>query len=539
MSILTRRGALAAGALATASWPAWARGLSPGVFSHGVASGDPLSDGVILWTRFEHADSGRIVWEISEQENFASLAARGEIAASPANDFCVKIDARGLQPGRRYFYRFLSAAGPSPTGETRTAPQAGAASLNVALFSCANFGFGHFHAYAHAAEDEAIDLVLHVGDYIYELARGRYPSNAETAPGRIIEPARTAISLREYYQRYASYHTDPGLLELRRRKPFASVWDDHEISDNVWRAGAPTHARAVPFADRVAAAVKAYFDWMPVRAGESARIHRYLDWGDLARIVLLDTRLAGRDQPLSYNIGLIRRFMRNDEAALAEFRTALADPGRSMLGQAQEDWLSHALAQSKARGQPWQIIAQQVVMGRQVAAAGLAALAPENASFSTRNYIAAGVTLATHDLPWNLDSWSGYPAARARLLAMCESQANNAIVLAGDSHNCWLNNLGGAVEFATGSVTSPGFERALPGGEPGAREALMREANPALAWCDATHRGYGALLFTPGACAAEWRAFADVRAPGAQAPSITRHVSEASARARAGDWAKP
>lgn len=509
------------------------------MFTHGVASGDPLSDGVILWTRFEHAQSGRIVWEIAEDARFARVAARGETEASSANDFCVKVDARGLLPGRRYVYRFLSASGASPIGETQTAPEAGAEQLCVALFSCANFGFGHFHAYAHAAADETIDLALHVGDYIYELARGRYPTDAETTPGRIVEPARTAIALGEYYQRYASYHTDPGLLELRRRKPIASVWDDHEISDNVWRGGAPSHARAVPFADRVAAAVKAYFDWMPIRPLDGPRIYRHLDWGDLARIMLLDTRLTGRDQPLIYNAALIRRL--SEPAALADFRAALNDPSRTMLGAAQEEWLGQSLAQSKARGQAWQIIAQQVVMGQQVAAQGLAALVAPDASAGTRNYIASGAAVSAAGLPWNLDSWGGYPAARARLLAMCETHAANAIVLAGDSHNCWLNNLGpagrlAAVEFAGGSVSSPGFERVLPGGSPGAREALMQQANPNLAWCDATHRGYGALRVTRTACEAEWRAFADVRQAHMQAPLTTAHASEASAAAGPGPW---
>ena len=536
-----RRGVLAGAALAALPRAAWAQTLSPGMFTHGIASGDPLSDGMILWTRFEHAQSGRIAWEIAEDARFETLAARGEAHAHAAHDFCVKIDVRGLRAGRRYFYRFLSASGPSPTGETLTAPHAGAPSLTAALFSCANFGFGHFHAYAHAAADSAIELALHVGDYIYELARGRYPSDAETTPGRIVEPARTAIALNEYYQRYASYHTDPGLLELRRRKPMAVIWDDHEIADNVWREGAPSHPRAVPFADRVAAAMKAYFDWMPIRTAPSGQFYRSLDWGDLARIALLDTRLTGRDRALAYNAALIRRLMRNEAAALETFRAALDDPARSMLGAAQEAWLGETLAQSKVRGQTWQIIAQQVVMGQQVAAPGLAALVPETASAGTRRFVAAGATVAAAGLPWNLDSWGGYPAARARLLNACATHANNALVLAGDSHNCWLNNLGApgrlsAVEFAGGAVTSPGFERFLPGGAPGAREALMRDANPALAWCDATNRGYGVLHLTHEACAAEWRAFADVRSPAAQSPSATRLVSAASMRGGPGGW---
>lgn len=534
-----RRAVLAGAALATLPRAAWAQTLSPGVFTHGVASGDPLSDGIILWTRFEHTQSGTLAWEIAEDESFTHIAARGEADASAANDFCAKVDARGLAAGRRYFYRFLSASGPSPTGETRTAPQSGDAPLRVALFSCANFGFGHFHAYAHAARDPEIDLVLHAGDYIYEMARGRYPSDAEAVPGRLFEPARTAIALSEYYQRYASYHTDPGLLELRRLKPLVATWDDHEIADNVWREGSPSHPRNVPFADRVAAALKAYFDWMPVRVSEGRRIYRSLDWGDLAAIALLDTRLAGRDRALSYNAASIRALMQ--ESGAAAFRTELNDPARAMLGAAQEEWLAQTLARSKARGQPWQIILQQVVMGEQIAAPALARLAAPDATAATRRYLQAGAIVSAAGLPWNLDSWGGYPAARTRVLEACAAHANNAVVLGGDSHNCWLNNLGApgrlsAVEFAAGSVTSPGMERLLPGGAPGEREALMREANPALAWCDASRRGYGALTFTREACVAEWRAFADVRAPESSAPTATRRVSAASVSAGPGAW---
>jgi alkaline phosphatase D len=164
--LIARRGLLLAGATAAMARPVWAQSLSQGAFTHGVASGDPLPDGVILWTRFVGGD-GRIAWEMSEDESFANVAARGEAQANAVSDFCVKVDARGLAPGRVYFYRFLSGSGPSLVGRTITAP-ADAASLSVGLVSCANYGFGYFHAYGHLAAREDIDLVLHTGDYIYE-----------------------------------------------------------------------------------------------------------------------------------------------------------------------------------------------------------------------------------------------------------------------------------------------------------------------------------------------------------------------------------
>jgi alkaline phosphatase D len=552
--LTTRRALLAATAtLAAAPRPAWAQNLSRGMFTHGVASGDPLPDGVIIWTRFI-GPGGRIGWEVSEDESFAQVAQRGETSASPVNDFCVKIDVRGLAPGRRYFYRFLSANDPSPTGRTRTAPAQGGDSLSIALFSCSNYGFGYFHAYGHAAMRDDIDLAVHTGDYIYEYGRTNYPSEAETVAGRIIDPATEIVRLNDYYQRYAIYHGDPDLQALRAAKPMAVVWDDHEITNDTWRDGAQNHQVEFEgtWLDRVAAASKAYFDWMPIRrpTDRGARIYRTLDWGDLARIVLLDTRHIGRDEQINYRSALMPRLAEAgaDAAAIvAEFRrTVLDNPNRTLLGADQERWFAEALAQSKNRGQTWQIIAQQVIMGEQMYAPGATRLLPESASSGTRQWIGSGEQLTAQGLPWNMDSWGGYPAARTRFLDACVANANNTVVLAGDSHNCWLNNIaapaGGrnaAIEFAGGSVTSPGFERSLSNAEPGEREALMRNANPNLAWCDLTKRGYGALRFSRTACEAEWVAFENVRTPQAGAPEITRLAAEATASAGPGAWFAP
>lgn len=547
--------ALSASALAVAAPPAYARGLSQGQFTHGVASGDPLAESVVLWTRFVGAGEGRVGWEVAEDEAFTRIAARGQGVARFSNDFCVKVEAGGLEPGRAYFYRFLSASGPSLTGRTRTAPRGSAESLTLALFSCSNYGFGYFHAYGHAARREDIDLALHVGDYIYEVQRGAYPSDEQLVPGRLIEPVNETVSLADYYQRYAIYHTDPDLLELRRLKPISVVWDDHELANDAWREGAQAHSEQYEgrYLDRIAAASKAYFDWMPIRRPDPRRpqIYRSLDWGDLARIVLLDTRFIGRDEQLNYRTQLLPRLAEGgaDARALAaEFKTSVLDnPNRTLLGGAQERWLAETLAQSKTRGQTWQVIAQQVVVGAQAAPADFPRLLPADMHPNSRDYFTAGAQMSALGLPWNLDSWSGYPAARSRLLEACAAQANNTLILGGDSHNCWVNNLAApsgdaganrlaAIEIAGGSVSSPGFEASLSNAQPGEREAMMRGMNPGLAFTDITHRGYAAMRLTRGACEAEWLAFADVRSPQAQAPSITRLTSEASQSAGPGRW---
>ena len=549
--LLTTRRSLLAGASVIAAAPraAWAQTLAAGAFTHGVASGDPLPDGVILWTRFAPTSGSRIAWEMSEDDTFATIVLRGEAEASPVNDYCVKVDVRGLTPGRTYRYRFLSASGPSLTGCTRTAPES-ARSLTVGLVSCANYGFGYFHAYAHLAARDDIDLVLHTGDYIYEYGLNEYPSAELTVPGRAFDPAREIVTLDDYYARYRQYHTDPDLLELRRRKPIAAVWDDHEIANDASATGAQNHQESEgAYADRVAAAAKAYFDWMPIRRPEasSVRVYRSLDWGDLARVLLIDTRLIGRTRQLDYRSALGLRFLLGGvgvEQAAAQFRrTQLEDPSRTLLGAEQEAWLAQSLAQSKQRGHAWQIVAQQIAMGEQLVGAGASAMVAPDAHANTRRFVAAGERLGALGMPWNLDAWDGYPAARTRFLEACAAHGSNVTVLGGDSHNTWVNNLAApnashlaAIEFAGASATSPGLERPLSGAAPGAREAMMRSANPHLAYCDVTHRGYGALKFTREACEAEWVAFDDVRTREVAAPNVTRMNAAASASSGPGAW---
>lgn len=548
--LIARRGLLLAGATAAMARPAWAQNLAQGAFTHGVASGDPLPDGVILWTRFVGGD-GQIAWEISEDETFANVAAGGAAQASAASDYCVKVDVRGLAPGRAYFYRFLAGSGPSLVGRTRTAPE-DAQSLTVGLVSCANYGFGYFHAYGHLAARDDVDLVLHTGDYIYEYGHDEYPSTELTVAGRAFDPDHEIVSLADYYRRYQQYHTDPNLLALRATKPIAAVWDDHEITNDATSTGAQNHQRNEgSYADRVAAAAKAYFDWMPIRRPDpnTVRLYRALDWGGLAKIILIDTRYIGRVRQLGYQRALGLRLLSDGagtQAAVEEFRrTQLLDSARTLLGAEQEAWLTETLAASKQRGQTWQVVAQQIAMGEQLVGAGAAAMVSPEAHSNVRRYVTVAERLGRMNMPWNLDAWDGYPAARARFLQACVANAANAVVLGGDSHNTWVNNLASpddasrmaAIEFAGASVTSPGLEQAMSAAAPGAREAMMKSANPHLAWCDITNRGYGVLKFTRERCEAEWAAFANVREAQAPAPTITRFSATPSAASGPGAWA--
>ncbi len=550
--LLSRRAILLGASLAATPIPAWAREFSRGAFTHGVASGDPTTNAIILWTRFQPASGdGRIGWEIGEDENFRRVARRGSALASAVNDYCVKVDARGLQPGRRYYYRFLSGSDPSVTGITKTAPRGPVESFNVAFFSCSNLPFGYFHAYGDAAARDDIDLCLHVGDYIYETQRGSYPFPNEAVEGRVIEPATEIIHLADYNARYASYHADPDLLELRRTKPLSVTWDDHEIANDAWQGGAQNHQEPAegPWADRLAAATKAYFDWMPIRAPERGGPHLYraLDWGDLARVVLLDTRVIGRAKQLNYVADLqplMQAANANPQAVADAFRRErLEDPSRSLLGAPQEAWLAQTLSESKGRGQTWQVIAQQIVFSPQLAPANITSLLPASVDASS-TWFGQAVRLRELGLPWNLDAWDGYPVARERMKASLVANASNALMLGGDSHNCWVYNAMAsdnariaALEFDGGSVTSPGFERSLTNAQPGDRERALRGADEHMAFGDFTNRGYGAFRLTRTSCDAEWRAVSDIRVRERGPVSVTRFSSTPSATSGPSAWA--
>lgn len=545
---LSRRSLLTAASLTALPNASWAQGLSRGVFSHGVASGDPLQDRVIIWTRFVPSGDGRIAWEVAEDEEFARVTRRGWAQARINNDFCVKVDVVGLEPGRRYFYRFLSGTEASPTGLTRTAPAGAVDSFTVGLTSCSNFGFGYFHAFGHLAARDDVDVVLHVGDYIYEIRRGAYPAPDETVSGRIIDPTQDTVTLSDYYQRYATYHTDPDLLELRRLKPIYAVWDDHEIANDAWREGAGAHNPQTqgPYLDRVAAADKAFHDWLPIRrAGPGYRQYRSFDWGDLARVLMLDARFIGRDRQIDFRAfyNRLNEAGANAQALLEQFRREeLDNPARSLLGAAQEQWINAQLDESKQRGHTWQVFGQQVILGEQRFGRGLERLLPASASRGSQEWIARNQRLAELGLSWNQDGWAGYGAARARFLENCAARTNNALVLAGDSHNCFVSNVPAAtpgrlaaIEFAGGSITSPGFEHTMSAAQPGEREAMFREANPTLAYCDIGRRGYGALRLTREGCASEWVAVGDITSPTPSGAHVTR-IDAAASASGPGPW---
>ena len=509
-TILTRRAMLEGGlaGLGLFALPFAARAAAP-AFTHGVASGDPKQTRVTLWTRYLPADGGmaRVRVEIAHDAAFRRPVARHWGMAGPATDYCVKVAAAGLAPGRWYFYRFVGPDGSmSPVGRTRTLPARGVEPFRIAVLSCANMDFGYFNAYRHLAERTDIDLVLHLGDYIYEWGNGEHSLAALALKERLSRPAHETVTLEDYRTRYAWYRADPDLAEMHRMFPVISIVDDHEITNNAWRDGAGNHQpKEGSYAVRKAAAMQAYHEWLPM---PDTPYDRY-DIGDLAAIFRLETRLVGRDEPL--DLGDALKGAADPIKAMTNFRDgALQDPKRSMMGAAQERWLADGLASSVRAGQRWQVAAQQVVMGTTRLPANATGWATTPPAAGSRAALRQMVALAAANagLPLGFDNWNGYPAARARLLGGAQAAGANLIVVSGDSHNAWaydLPNQGkpAGVEFAGHSISSYGFEARFDA-DPKRIAADMIAANPTLKWCDTSRRGYMTVTLGRDQARSDW-----------------------------------
>ena len=498
-------GAFGAGALAvpgTAATLVAARG-----FTHAVASGEPSQHSVLLWTRYVSPDETKLVAEVAENVSFDRIVAGAEAVASPERDHTAKVDVAGLQPGRWYYYRFRAPSGEiSPTGRTRTLPDGPISRFTLGVFSCANLPFGWFNAYAHAAGRSDLDLMVHLGDYLYEYERGKYPVVEDVLPGRPIEPAHETLHLADYRLRHAAYRADPDLQRLHQAFPMIAMWDDHELANDAWKGGAQNHQPATEGAweARRAAAVRAYREWMPV----SDNGYQEYRVGELATIFRPDTRLAGRVEQLSLARAL--QGQADPKAAMIAFRDGpWNSPERTILGFEQEQRLAEGFRRSSAAGVRWQVLAQQLVMGSLVLSPKAAEWIGRDASEQTRRNTEIGLLAASVGLPLGMDMWDGYPAARGRLLKSAQEADANLVVLSGDSHNAWAFDLanGGAsagVEFAGQSVTSPGFESYAPGVSTAELASATMARNPGLKWANLERRGYMAVEFTPARATAEY-----------------------------------
>ncbi len=548
-------------------------------FTHSVASGDPLADRVILWTRMipgggEHRQLS-CHWEVATDPAFSNIVVAGDVTTSADRDYTVKVDASGLKPATRYYYRFTSAGVSSPTGRTKTLPRGPVKEFRMGVTSCANYPQGYFHGYRHMAESE-LDLVVHLGDYIYEYAEGVYADEVALEQlGRHVKPTTETISLDDYRTRYGLYRSDADLQALHLRQPFICVWDDHELANNTWQNGAENHSEDEgEFLLRMAQARKAYHEWMPIREtgdGVQAPIYRSFKIGDLADLIMLDTRLHGREKGLVYSEDLPMRsaFYRVDPAgqgSLIDEATADTLPAdevvrlpvpfdfssgkpvavtdynriasltpetmpphwhllpdtdrftaeqlniesRSILGDDQEAWLAEALQSSKSRGATWQILGQQVLMGKVgVPTLSEEAIQVDDPSPELKSLLALMKVLAAAEMPLNLDAWDGYPGARDRVFEQLQKSAANPVVLAGDTHNAWAFNLADAngqaigIEIGTPGITSPGMEGFIPA-DPAELAQALRACSPEIYDLDTSRRGWSKVIFTPQAVTNQW-----------------------------------
>jgi alkaline phosphatase D len=465
-------------ALAAAS-PARSGDAAGRIFAQGVASGDPLHDRVILWTRISPRRLSEIVagrWTIALDPGMRRVRGRGFFLTDVTRDFTVKIDAKGLEPGRTYYYRFETPRGASPVGRTRTLPLGSVSTLRMAFASCSNFPFGFFNAYARIAERNDLDFVLHLGDYLYEYELGGFADPA-LAGRRDVTPVNEIVALTDYRLRHALYKSDPDLQEAHRQHPFICVWDDHESTNDSWENGAENHNPEAGEGDwqvRKRRSIRAYNEYMPIRSTtlNDDKIFRRFRVGDLADLIMLDTRLNGRDLQAAAQPG---------QGQLPADGPVVADPQRTLLGFDQEQWLEQQLNLSKRRGARWRVLGQQVMM----------------AQLSSN----LGRTII------NSDQWDGYRAARERLYGVLrEGSINNNVVLTGDIHSSWCNELTSnpydaaqydpatgrgavGVEFVCPGVTSPGVaEAAAP-----TVAAQLRAVSPHVKFVELSRRGYGIL----------------------------------------------
>ncbi len=481
-------------------------------FTHNVASGEPGPTSVLLWTRYvADAPETKLEVEIWDGSDMARKASGGQVMALRQRDHIAKIVVTGLKPGTIYNYRFVAPDGStSPVGRTKTLPVGDVKRFRMAVFSCSNLPFGWFNAYAHATNAQALDdfdLVLHLGDYLYEYHRGNYPSLADAVAGRLIEPGHEMVALADYRLRYASYRADPDLQKLHQMFPMVSMWDDHEFTNDAYADGAQNHQPSEgDWGDRKIAAERAYREWMPVRDRSDDVWWTSYAIGNLAEIQLTESRVAARSKQASFGQPT------GDEAEvlrqLKEFAASqLNDPARTMLGARQEQWLEGRFRASKAR---WNIWAQQTIVGSLVQPPGMENWLPADAPAFVRERVMRGAVAATAGIPSNMDAWDGYPVARAKALTAAQDSNADLIVLTGDTHNGWAFNLThegkpAGVEFAGQSVSSPGLENSFKGATGPTISNALKAANPGLVWADSANRGYMAVELTPEKASSEWR----------------------------------
>lgn len=460
-------------------------------FYHGVASGDPLSDAVIIWTRVTPENNGpvEVRWEVATQRDFKNLVKTDLVKTDSKSDYTVKVDVKGLEANTKYYYRFHALNKISPVGETKTINNIDPEEIKLGVVSCSNYEWGYFSAYKHLSEKE-LDAVLHLGDYFYEYAPGKY---GDTTIGRYNVPPREILSLDDYRTRYALYRTDPDLQQVHKKHPFIAIWDDHEITNNAYDSGAQNHQDDEgSYEERKSIAKQAYYEWLPIRDNASKTLYRKFSFGQLADIIMLDERLSRSKQADSLD---------------------QVDESYTMLGKTQLAWFKDQLSQESST---WKIIGNQVI-------------------FSPLD-----VSVLRPDNPANLDAWDGYAVERDGLINyLVDKEIDNVVFLTGDTHTSWAFDIpadkesypntkkSAAVEFGTTSITSANWNE---GGRSDIEvldsEQALISANQHLKFVNARDHGYMILTISASEVNADWYYVESLKDPKS-AESLEKSISVA------------
>lgn len=494
------------------------------VFQHGVASGDPDDTSLVIWTRVSGAiDAVSVNWQVATESEFRNVVASGSTVTSHSQDFTVKVVVDELEPGRPYFYRFEADGIRSPVGRTKTLPVGHVERMVLAVASCSNFPFGYFNAYEVIANDPDVDLVVHLGDYIYEYGRDDYGGETGKRIGRNHLPPHEATTLTDYRERYAQYRTDPGSLAMHARHPLIVIWDDHESANNPWMHGAENHqANEGDWSARRAASLQAFFEWLPVRdpeeGGRREDYWRHFKYGDLMSLITLESRHTGRSLQIEMDDHIGR--LNNEDDAQAFIESVVGAADRNLLSSDMEQFLADALSESAAASRRWRVIGNQSVMGRRIAPQ------LDDPFFdSLQKELDPEAAELLHDLkrlgnlglPADLDSWNGYPGARERFYQIGkDAGVRDLLVLAGDSHSFWQNELyddGGdpmGIELGTAGISSP--RSLLDLGNEGLRrfDEANSTGNKEVVWTEGRYRGFIRLELTHQDARADFVTVTDV-----------------------------
>ena len=502
-------GAAGAGALALSgalSEPAGA--AANRYFKHGVASGDPYPNSVILWTRITPTaaatpGSGKgpkvsVGWQVARDAAFNNIVADGSYATGAARDHTVKLEAGGLRPATTYFFRFLYKGVTSRVGRTRTAPahDASPSRLRFGVVSCANLQAGWFSAYRHLGKHTELDAVLHLGDYLYEYGPGEYGYGSSNQDIRRHLPAREMVSLGDYRKRHAQYKTDRDLQDLHAKAPFIVTWDDHETTNDAYRNGAENHQPGTEgdYRHRRARAYRAYDEWMPARMsgtvglGDGTQLYRRLRFGTLAELSMLDLRTYRSKQ------------VAQPAPPVPSPDGGVSDPARTITGDPQMRWLKDSLRENRAQ---WKLVGNPVMIAPVV-------FPPLPNDVTSAVNDVTGL-LPEDGAPYNVDQWDGYTADRREVLDhLADQGVHDTVFLTGDIHSAWACDLpldagtypvtrSVATEFVCTSVTSNNLDD-ITGSPPRttslAVEAAIQTSNRHIKYLNFDDHGYSVLDVT-------------------------------------------